>query len=184
MLPSRIPAFMTFAAVMRLMRCTALFGLCALMTSCSHYQLGTGAKLKFSSLYIAPVANKAMIPQAQAIMTTQLREAFIRDGRVSLVNSPDGADAVLTVTLIGYDRTVAVALASDTGLARRFDLALQAHATLTDNGHKKTYFADRPLTATRGVFTDSGLVSAEYETLPLLAEQLASEALHAVLDAW
>ncbi len=184
MLPSRNSPFMSFVAAMHFIRCTALLGLCAATAACSHYQLGTGAKIKFSTLYIAPVSNKAMIPQAQAIMTTQLREAFIRDGRVSLVNSPDSADAVLTVTLIGYDRTVAVALASDTGLARRFDLALQAHATLTDNSHKKTYFADRALTATRGVFTDSGLVPAEYETLPLLAEQLAKETLHAVLDVW
>jgi hypothetical protein len=40
------------------------------------------------------------------------------------------------------------------------------------------------LTAKRGVFTDSGLVPAEYEGMPLLAEQLASEAAHAVLDTW
>ena len=117
-------------------------------------------------------------------MTTQLREAFVRDGRVALVDSPDAADAVLTITLIGYDRTVAVSKANDTGLARRFEVALQAHATLTDNLHKKTYFADRPLTATRDVFTDSGLVPAEYELLPLLAEQLAETARHAVLDVW
>ena len=184
MLTFRNFPFMSFAAALRFIRCTALFGLCVVMSACAHYQLGTGAKIKFSTLYIAPVVNKAMIPQAQAIMTTQLREAFIRDGRVSLVNSPDSADAVLTVTLIGYDRTVAVAQANDTGLARRFDLALQAHVTLSDNTHKKTYFADRPLTATRGVFVDSGLVPAEYEILPLLAEQLANETLHAALDVW
>ena len=42
----------------------------------------------------------------------------------------------------------------------------------------------RPLLAKRGVFTDSGLVPAEYQALPLLAEQLATEAAHAVLDTW
>jgi len=156
----------------------------ALMPSCANYQLGTGAKTKFSTLFIAPVTSKVVVPQAQAIITTQLREAFIRDGRLALADSADAADAVLTLSLVGYDRTVAVSRAEDTGLARRFDVTLQAQATLVDNQNKKTYFAERPLRATRGVFTDSGLVPAEYENMPLLAEQLARETVHAVLDVW
>ena len=161
-----------------------LVGIFALLNGCANYQLGTGATTKFSTLFIAPVASKAVIPQAQVLVSTQIREAFIRDGRVTLVDSAEAADAVLQVSLVGYDRTVSVARADDTGLARRFDVALQAHATLTDNRHKKTYFSDRALTAKRGVFVDSGLVPAEYEAMPLLAEKLADEAVHTVLDVW
>lgn len=156
----------------------------SLATSCSNYHLGTGTKVKFSTLFIAPVTSKTVIPQAQVVITTQLREAFIKDGRVAIVDSPESADAVLRITLIGYDRTATVSRSDDTGLARRFDLTLKAEATLTDNRTKETYFADRILSAKRGVFTDSGLVPAEYETMPLLAEQLASETVHAVLDVW
>lgn len=163
----------------------ACAALCLVLpTSCANYQLGTGAKTKFATLFIAPVSSKVVIPQAQALITTQLREAFIRDGRISLTDSADSADAVLTISLTGYDRTVAVSRADDTGLARRFDVTLQAQATLEDNQSKKPYFAARPLRATRGVFTDSGLVPAEYENMPLLAEQLAKETVHAVLDVW
>jgi hypothetical protein len=155
-----------------------------LLTGCANYRLGTGGNVKFSTLFIAPVTSTTVIPQAQVLVTTQVREAFIRDGRVALVDSPEAADAVLQITLTGYDRTVAVARADDTGLARRFDLALQARAKLTDNHSKQIYFDQRPLTAKRGAFTDSGLVPSEYQTLPLLAEQLASETVHAVLDVW
>jgi hypothetical protein len=158
--------------------------LLGMATSCSNYQLGTGTKVKFSTLFIAPVTAKTVIPQAQVVITTQLREAFIKDARVTLVDSPESADAVLRITLIGYDRTVSVSRADDTGLARRFDLTLKANATLTDNRTKETYFADRAISVKRGVFTDSGLVPAEYDTMPLLAEQLASETVHAVLDVW
>lgn len=161
-----------------------LFGLCLLLTSCANYQLGTGTKVKFATLFVAPVAAKAVIPQAQVLVTTRLREAFIRDGRVALVNTPEEADAVLRISLDGYDRTSAVARENDTGLTRRFDLSLQAHATLVDRRTGKSYFVDRVLTAKRGVFTDSGLVPAEFETLPLLAERLAEETVHAVLDVW
>jgi hypothetical protein len=168
----------------QLLRLLPVWGAIALLAGCASYQLGTGSRLKFATLFITPVKSEAMIPQAQVLVTTQLREAFIRDGRVALVNSPETADAVLQITLTGYDRAVAVALATDTGLARRFDVNLRASATLTDNRTKEVYFAKRPLTAQRGVFTDSGLVPSEYQALPLLAEQLANETAHAVLDTW
>ena len=177
-------------ASLRMTRPAAWFPfLCALFsvlcfTGCAHYQLGTGTTQKFSTLFIAPVASEALIPQSQVLVTTQLREAFIRDGRVSLVNSAAAADAVLQVTLTGYDRKVSVARPDDTGLARRFNVTLRAQATLTDNRSKQIYFAKRPLAAERGVFTDSGLVPAEYQDLPVLAEQLAGKAAHAVLDTW
>lgn len=151
---------------------------------CASYQLGTGSTKKFATLYIAPITSEALMPQAQALVTTQLREAFIRDGRVTLVNSAEAADAVLSVNLVSYSRTVAVSRPDDTGLARRFDVTLQARGTLMDNRTKQPYFSQRALDAKRGVFTDSGLVSSEYQALPLLAELIANEAVHAVLDTW
>ena len=162
--------------------CLLFSALC--FTGCAGYQLGTGSAPKFSTLFIAPVRTETQIPQAQALVTTQLREAIIRDGRVKLVNSAEAADAVLQISLTGYDRAVSVARADDTGLARRFDVSLQAAATLTDNRTKTAYFTRRPLVAKRGAFTDSGLVPAEFQTLPLLAEQLAGETVHALLDTW
>ena len=163
--------------------------LCSLLsvlsfTGCAGYQLGTGATPRFHTLFIAPVTSETLIPQAQVLVTTQLREAFSRDGRITLVNSADAADAVLQVSLTGYNRDLSVSRQDDTGLARRFEVVLKAQATLTDNRAKQALFTHRPLTAKRGVFSDSGLVPAEYQALPLLAEMLAKEATHAVLDTW
>jgi hypothetical protein len=157
---------------------------CLLFAGCTSYRLGTGTAAKFTTLFIAPITSEALIPQAQALLTTELRTAFIRDGRIKLVDSAASADAVLDVTLTSYNRTVVVSRPDDTGLARRFDVTLQARATLTDNRTQQPYFSQRPLDAQRGVFTDSGLVPSEYQALPLLAEQIASEAVHAVLDTW
>lgn len=160
----------------------ALAGL--LFAGCAGYQLGTGSAPKFATLYVAPVTSEALLPQARTLVTGALREAFIRDGRVTLVDTAAEADAVLEVTLAGYERSVAVSRDDDTGLARRFDVTLQARATLTDNRSKQPYFTRRPLDTKRGVFTDSGLVPSEYQALPLLAEMLANEAVHAALDTW
>lgn len=165
----------------------AAFGLllaCFCLSSCSHYRLGTGAEQKFRSLYVAPVSVETMLPQAQAVASIAIREAYIRDGRVRLAENAAAADAVLTVTLIGYDREVATVRADDTGRARRFDISLRARCTLTDRRSGQVLFADRVFTVKRGIFTDSGQQQAEYENLPLLAADLARQLVSGTLDTW
>jgi len=157
-----------------------------LWTGCSHYHLGTGAagKLAFHTLYVAPVGNKTVLPEARALVETQVREAFARDGRVALANSPEAADATLTIVLTEYRRDVATAREDDTGLARKFNLTLGTTCTLHDNRAAKNLFAQRPVSVQREVFTDSGQLQSEYQTLPLLAESLATKLTHTVLDVW
>ncbi len=155
-------------------------------TACSHYQLGTAAtgKLAFQTLYIEPVENKTLLPQARALVSTQLREAFARDARVTLVNSPESADATLAVTITSYRRDVLTVREGDTGLARKFNLTLATTTTLRDRRGNKALFENRPIEVQREVFTDSGQLQSEYQTLPLLAESLAAKVIHAALDVW
>lgn len=153
---------------------------------CANYRLGTGAngKLSFQTVYVEIVENKTLLPQSRAIVSTQIREALAKDPRVSLVNSPEAADAVLAVTITTYRRDVQTVREGDTGLARKFNLTLGAQCTLTDRRAGKALFEKRPVEAQREVFTDSGQLQSEYQTLPLLAEALASKVTHAALDVW
>lgn len=152
--------------------------------ACSHYRLGTGVEQKFRTLYVTPVSVETMLPQAQVVVGTAIREAFDRDGRVRLAENAAAAEAVLTVTLSGYDREVATVRADDTGRARRFDITLRARCTLADRRTGQVLFADRVFTAKRGIFTDSGQQQAEYENLPLLAADLARQLVGGSLDTW
>lgn len=153
-------------------------------SGCSHYQLGTEGKLAFTTLYVEPVENKTLLPQARAVISTQLREALERDGRVQLVNSANGADATLHVTLRDYHRDIASVRENDTGLARKFTLTLGVGCTLHDNRGGKDLFTDRVVEVHRDAFTDGGQLQSEYQTLPLLAQTLADKVTHAVLDVW
>jgi hypothetical protein len=154
------------------------------LSACSHYQLGTKARLAFATLYVAPVENRAVVPQAQTVVATAIREALLKDGRVTLVASPAAADATLHITLVDYQREVAAASSTDTGLARKFALNLYAVCTLTDNRSGHPLFTSRAIRVTRDAFTDSGQLQTEYQTLPLLADALADKVAHAVLDVW
>jgi hypothetical protein len=163
----------------------------AFSAGCAHYQLGTEGKLSFHTLYLAPVENKARLPQSVAVVSTQIREAFIHDGRVTVVDTPAEADATLTVSLSKYGRDVTSARPDDTGLARKFDLNLTAICTLRDDRSGKTLFDKREVAVTQQIFTtatpqqkDSNQLQAEYQALPLLAASLAQKVAHTTLDVW
>jgi hypothetical protein len=170
--------------------------LCALLglylgTGCAHYQLGTSGKLSFHTLYIPPVENKAQLPQAVAVITTQVREAFLRDGRVTLVNSVAEADATLTISLVRYVRDIATARPDDTGLARKFNLNLTALCTLRKTSDNTALFENRAIAVDQQIFAtatpqqaDSDQLQSEYQALPQLAAKLADKVSHAALDVW
>lgn len=183
---------------------SAIFAVITLLFSgaCSHYRLGTGVERDFESIFIAPVVTSGLFPQATAVLTTQIRETFIRDGRLRVVNTPDEADAILTVKLVDLRRSKLTSLANDSGLARKMGLAFDATATLRDPKGEKTWFADRAVTVERQLFTDDGSApgtagspnpaflqplqqtQAEYALLPQLAEPFAAQLKNAVLDTW
>jgi hypothetical protein len=152
---------------------------------CANYHLGVeSAPLEFHSIYLAPVTNPVAAPQIVAPVSRALRNRFVADGRTTLANSPHGADRLLSVKLVSYTRDFTAVLPSDTALARKFDVTLVAHCTLTDQRSGKVLFTDREIKSTRQIFVDGGQNPAEYQVVPQLAEDLAERISHAVLDVW
>jgi hypothetical protein len=166
-----------------------------LAQGCEHYRLGAGPGPSFATLYVEPAKNKTRLAQTQATVSTMVREAFVRDGRVAVVPSSSDADATLEVTLVNYRRDNAANREDDTGLARKFTLRLTASCSLRDNRTGRMLFDGRIVEVQREAFTDNGLGSvpfgtsndqlqSEYNTLPLLASLLSDRVTHAVLDVW
>jgi len=166
-----------------------------LAQGCEHYRLGAGPGPGFATLYVEPSKNATRLAQTQATVSTMVREAFARDGRVRIVGSSSDADATLEVKLVTYHRDNAANREDDTGLARKFTLRLTASVSLRDNRSGRMLFDGRLIEVQREAFTDNGLGSvpfgtsndqlqSEYNTLPLLASLLSDKVTHAVLDVW
>jgi hypothetical protein len=168
----------------------------ALLTGgCANYKMGAGPAPSFATLYIEPAKNKTTLAQSRELVSTMVREAFIRDGRVALVDGRGDADATLEVTLVRYKRDNAANREDDNGLARKFTLRLTATCSLRDNRTGLMIFDGRTIEVQREAFTDNGLglvpfgtsndqLQSEYNTLPLLAGALSEKVTHAVLDVW
>jgi hypothetical protein len=167
-----------------------LLAAAVLAQGCSHYQMGAGPAPRFATIYIEPAKNKTTLAQSRELVSTMVREAFIRDGRVELVDKQADADVSLAVTLVKYKRDNAANREDDNGLARKFTLKLTATCSLRDNRTGRMLFEVQ-----REAFTDNGLglvpfgtsndqLQSEYNTLPLLAQLLSDRVTHAVLDVW
>jgi len=162
------------------------------LAGCQSYQLGDPAQLAFKSIYIKPVTNDSFAPQVQALLSSQIRELFIRDSRTQMVNDHKEADVILFVNLISYNRDKAARQGNDTILARTFDLNLNAEISLFDQNSGSYLFEDRVLTQTNNVYTDNpyeqvqapSLVQAEYQAMPKLARKLARKIADEVLSPW
>jgi Lipopolysaccharide-assembly len=166
-----------------------------MLQGCAHYKLGAGPGPNFATLYIEPAKNKTTLAQSQETVSTMMREAFIKDGRLEVVASTADADATLEVSLVNYRRENAANREDDNGLARKFTLHLTAVLSLRDNRTGQMLFDKRTVEVQREAFVDNGLGSvpfgtvnnqlqSEYNTFPFLAELLAAKATHVVLDVW
>ncbi|HUG12523.1 MAG TPA: LPS assembly lipoprotein LptE [Opitutaceae bacterium] len=151
---------------------------------CASYQLGSPAELQFSSVFVPPVVNDTFVPQSRAAITTAIREAFARDGRVVLAESAADADRVVEVRLSDFSREMTSALRDDTALARKFALTLYADVRLVDPATPDAPTATSRVSVSVDAYTDSGLQQAEFQAVPQLAEKLAVEVVHRVLDTW
>ncbi len=151
---------------------------------CSHYQLGSAGRISFRTLYVEPVTNRTLLPQAPVTIAAVLRSHFARDARMTLARSADEADVTLAITLTDYQREIAAVRSGDTGLARKFNVSLTATCTLRENRGGKMILEKHPVRAVREVFTDSGQLQAEFQALPLLAETLAEKIIQAVFNPW
>ena len=164
-----------------------------LLSGCSSYQLGSpGQQLPFESIYIKPVANRSFAPEAQTIVSAQLREVFIHDGRVKVVASEQDADAVLAVTLTEYDRTGAARSSADTALADNFDVLLTATVSLLSQPGNEYFFKDRSVQARTNAYltnpyAENQIIAyqlSERQAMEQLARQLARDITDTVLSFW
>ncbi len=185
-----MPAFAS-----RSFACFALAFLLSLAAGCRSYQLGHPAELPFETIFVAPADNESFAPQAQALVSSQLREAIIRDGRVRLVADREQADTVLRVTLTDYERQPATRNPNDTAVALDYDLRLTAAISLYSRTDGRYLLRDRQLSESSTAFVNDvyapaaavdtqSLVQPEYQAMPRLTRDLARRISGEVLGAW
>jgi hypothetical protein len=179
----------------RTLKAFAVLGALCLANGCASYKLGYATQLPFQTIYIQPATNHSYAPQAQAVLSAQLREVFIRDARVKVLANEEEADAVLLVDLTDYNRNPAARNANDTETAQNFDITLSSAISLYNQNTGEYFFEKRPVTnrtvayiknpyTPAGTLTTQSFSQTEYQTMPILARGLARKIADEVLSPW
>ena len=172
-----------------------LFFTLVFISGCNSYKLGNPSELPFESIYIKPVSNDSFAPQAQTLLSTQIREAFIRDGRTKIVTNREAADAILLINLTEYNRRDAARQSVDTTAAASFRLILAAEVSLFNQNKGDYYFQERIVKessiayvnnpyATPEVAQTQDFLQMEYQAMPRLTRDLARGIADEVLSTW
>lgn len=164
-------------------------------TGCKSYQLGHPSELPFETIFVQAAKNDSFAPQAQAIVSSKVREAMIRDGRVKLIAKESEADVVLVMTLTDFSRKEGPRRQDDTEVAQDYDLSLHLQLDLYDQREGSYLFQGRKVEAKTKAYVDNpfatkwsrntqSLIQSEYNAIPRLARELGQKAADEVLSAW
>ncbi len=166
---------------------TAIPLLC--LSGCANYEWNR-PDLPFKTIYVQPATNDSLAPQAQASLSTQIRQALIRDGRLQIVSKPAEAEAILQVNLTQYRRNTGARSSADTEIALAFDLILGAQIALYNTSTNDYFFEARRLSANTSSFSnrpetgEDNLSLSEYQAMPRLTRKLGNKIANEILGIW
>lgn len=168
------------------MRITALLGVIVslFLGACASYQMGTSVDLPYKSIAVAPPKNFSSLPQIEGALNAALRHAIQTSSELTLA-SGESPDATLEVSILEIRRDIAAVSAADVGRGRKFELTAKLELSLKKaDGSGQYFFQSRPLSTTQDIYTDSGLVDAEYQAVPQITREMANRISETLADLW
>jgi hypothetical protein len=146
---------------------------CLLLAGCAGYQLGptNGSLAGERSIRVMPFVNTTMEPRVGDEVTQQLRKQLQKDSTFKL-SSKDDADVIVSGTITRYHRNELAFAPNDVLTVTDFRLILTAQVIARDRISGKVLL-NQPVSGHTLVRVGSDLTSAERQSLPLLAEDLA-----------
>jgi len=159
------------------MRPLTFFAICAsaiLSAGCAGYHLGpvNNAVAGDKSIEIVPFNNQTLQPRLGDAVTQALRERMQTDGTYRLATRSNPGDVVVTGVITAYNREGVSFLRTDVATAENYRVDITAHVIARDRGTGKVLL-DKNVTGSTLVQVGTDLASAERQSSPLLAEDLA-----------
>jgi len=172
------------------MRARGNFLACAtalLLAGCAGYHLGPvspGARVGGeNSIEVLPFNNQTLQPRLGDAVTQALRERLQADGTYQLATH-GGGDIVVTGVITRYNREGLSYLNTDVATVENYRVGVIAHVTARERSTGKLLL-DKDVNGYTLVHVGSDLASAERQSLPLLAEDLARNTVELLTEgAW
>ena len=151
-------------------------------SGCAGYRLGPtdGLTAGQRTVVVKPFTNQTLEPRLGDDATFALRKEIQRDGTLQLTTGA-GANLEVTCDVVRYDRVEVSFLSTDVTTARDFRVSITAHVVARDRASGKVVL-DRDVTGQSLMRVGSDQTSAERQTLPLVAADLARQITSLLVD--
>lgn len=156
-----------------------------LFTGCAGYHLGpvNGAVAGAKSIEVFPFNNQTLQPRLGDAVTQALREQLQTDGTYHLDTQGHG-DVVVTGVITRYNRFPLSYLNTDVTTAQSYRINITAHVVARERAGGKVVL-DKDVRGYTLVTVGSDLASAERQSAPLLAQDLAQNIAELITEgAW
>ncbi len=150
---------------------------------CAGYHVGPVTKTSFHSLAVPMFRNETLRPQREAQITNELLRRLQQDGSLQ-IEPQSRADAILTGTVVRYNRIALRSLQSDTGVPREYRIEITVRVEARDRRTGETVLNSTEVKGTSDVFIGEDQQSAEMQALPLLADDIAKRVAGLLVESW
>lgn len=153
-----------------------------LLAGCAGYQLGpsNGMRAGEKSVQINPFINETLEPRLIEPITLAMRKQVQQDGTYKLATQGDG-DLILNGVVTQYDRKPVAFQSRDVATVRDYYLTITARIVATERATGKTN-SNQIIRGRTTVRVGNDLASAERQAIPLVAADLARNAVAAIAD--
>ena len=161
---------------------TLFYFLPLLLAGCAGYKLGptNGMSAGEKSVQINPFSNETLEPRLSESITFEIRKRVQQDGTYKLATHGDG-DVIVNGIITQYGRNPLSFQPRDVLTVRDYRLTISARILAIDRLTGKTN-TDQMVHGRTTVRVGNDLVSAERQAIPLVAADLARNAVAAIAD--
>jgi hypothetical protein len=168
---------------MTVFRILSVFMMLGLVTSCSHYRMGSPGETTVPlSIWIEPIMMEDSVSGVAVPLNRELREAVIREGTYRLSGDPAHADRFLKITIAKRERESLARHSDDTGLSDVLSLELFAKYLVSDANDRVVKTGE--VSVEGQVFRSSGFGESSRQRLPSMLRDLADDILQDSLLSW
>ncbi len=156
---------------------------CAFAMGCFGYRVGPILKADYKSIAVPMFKNKTYKPQLEAQITNGIIKRFQADGTLN-IDSEDNADVVLYGEIIGYNRYALRLAQRDVNIPREYRLTITVRVEAYNRRTGKIVLKETKVSGSADTFIGSDQQSAEYQALPLVAEDIARQVVSLLVESW
>jgi hypothetical protein len=167
----------------RALAASVLLASLVMVVGCAGYHIGPVTKRNFNTIAVPMFHNHTLRPQLEAQISNAVIQRLQQDGSLR-IESAARADVVLDGTVIRYERTALRALRSDTGVPREFEIAITVRVEARDRRTGEIVLKSTEVEGKSDVFIGEDQQTAEFQALPLVADDIGKRIAGLLVESW